>query len=227
MGFMVMAPGSATPARKSKLGVDELPRFSLLSLSSRIHKDTLRTAIIVIVPCAVLATGTWGGLGPAFLLAATIVLLIAIGTLWRSLLLVISASDAGVAGAVSIASARRFVEDGDEKRRSLEAIHDLVDAHTLGKLDDVDYAAAMAQSREEAKAIIRGEDRVVAPFRRAAETLAEDYLRKNMGSRPTEERDRVRPGASPSSCSACATSNDEDAVFCKKCGVRLPRNSSC
>ena len=102
----------------------------------------------------------------------------------------------------------------EEKRRVLRALKDLEQEHSLGKIDDRDYAELEAEYRARAKKVIREMDDALGPYRAKAEALVKTHLEKL----PKEE---AEDDAAPTACPECATKNDPDAAFCKKCGAEL------
>jgi ribosomal protein L40E len=120
----------------------------------------------------------------------------------------------------------------------LRALKDLELEHSVGKIDDQDYAEISGSYREQAKGILREMDVAVEPLRPKAEEIAATYLKKKgLGSRDNKRGKRAEPipTASPESdateapertrldCPRCTTSNEPDATFCKKCGAKLTR----
>ena len=191
------------------------------------HVPTLRRSLILLVLAIILGAGLSGGLPVAFLVAAALVLLTSIAFLWLSVRTLAAHSSE----LRPVDPAPSLADEGDEKRQALGAIRDLTDEHTLGKIDDEDYALAMARSREQAKNVLRDLARDAAPFREAAEDLASRYLQKHgvakvPGTRSaTTDRAGRRKDGTPAmrrSCSSCQTVNDGDASFCKRCGMRFP-----
>lgn len=101
----------------------------------------------------------------------------------------------------------------------LRALKDLDNEKALGKLDAEDHEALASTYRAELKDVLRQMDESLAPFRARAEALAASFLTKT---------DVAEPAASPVTkeparqlCAGCATSNEPDAQFCKKCGKGL------
>jgi len=165
-----------------------------------------------------------------FLLIAVVILMLSIAILWASIRTIttdlVDASRSAPLDDLDASSPAR----GEDKRLALAAIYDLADEHALGKIVDADYAVAMAHSRADAKMILRDLVQEGSSHRRSAEELARDHLRKHgfasPGQRVTSSQDISRPlvprsqRADPA-CASCATANDADAIFCKRCGARL------
>jgi hypothetical protein len=139
----------------------------------------------------------------------------------------------------------------ESKVRVLRALKDLETERAIGRIDDDDYEPLAAQYRQEAKALMREMDQNAAAGLAEAERIARDYLAKQgLGVPPSAAKDDTRKGrtsvtnepamevtaavsaasegtpGTPSErgrpvCSKCATANDADAAFCKKCGASL------
>jgi hypothetical protein len=168
------------------------------------------------------------GVGPGILVLAAGALVGVIGLLWASLRTL--GGDAPLAEGLVAASAMRekVSNAGERKRRVLRALKDLELEHSVGKIDDEDYAEISARYRDQAKAILREMDVEIEPLRSKAEALARTHMEKRgvLGSQPEAAVDKRAPESSGSSrveCAHCATSNEPDAAFCKKCRARLAR----
>jgi hypothetical protein len=203
---------------------DELERSLARTMSWALPGATVLGAILV---------GLLFGIGPAILVLAAGALVGVIGLLWASLRTL--GGDAPLAEGLATAVAmREDVRGGAEaKRRVLRALKDLDHEHSVGKIDDDDYALMSARYRDQAKEILRDMDVALEPLRARAEALARTHLaRKGVagsisgevpsGLKPLLE-DREVPAAPRVPCSKCATANEPDAEFCKKCGGRLAR----
>jgi hypothetical protein len=111
----------------------------------------------------------------------------------------------------------------ERKRMVLRALKDLELEHSVGKIDDDDYAEISGKYREQAKAILKELDVEVEPLRPKAEQIAAQFLKKKglssdatKSSTPSPATEVVTPRLE---CPRCSTSNDPDAAFCKKCGA--------
>jgi hypothetical protein len=99
-----------------------------------------------------------------------------------------------------------------DKMLTLRAIKDLEFDRAMGKLSQKDFDEMSARLRQRALALMK--------------QLDQDGVYRAVIERDLEERlkSRPKPGqpafARDAAC-ACGTINDADAVFCKKCGVRL------
>jgi ribosomal protein L40E len=189
-----------------------------------------------------IGVGVGFGVGPAILVLAAGALVSVIGLLWASLRTL--GGDAPLAeGLVTAAAMREDVSRlAERKRRVLRALKDLELEHSVGKIDDEDYAEISARYREQAKGLIREMDIEIEPLRPRAEAIARAHLEKRgvvtgkgvakdplvqdaqeedaaiaaSVSRPAPARERV-------ACAHCAASNEPDAEFCKKCRARISR----
>ena len=96
-----------------------------------------------------------------------------------------------------------------EKKALLKAIKEVEFDKAMKKIDDADADAQIAVYRNRAMEVIRDLE-VAAPKKYVDEVEAE--LKKRL----------EKAGGAPSGvCAGCATKNDADAEFCKKCGKRL------
>jgi hypothetical protein len=173
------------------------------------------------------------GVAPAILVLAAGALVGVIGLFWASLRTL--AGEAPLAeGLASAAAARENVDPiGQRKQRVLRALKDLELEHTVGKIDDEDYAEISTRYRDQAKAIFREMDLAIEPYRPQAEALVRAHLKKKAiaGGEASDAKGtplETAPDASLASparvdCASCGTSNERDAKFCKKCRARLDR----
>jgi ribosomal protein L40E len=190
---------------------------------------------------AAIGVGIGFGVGPAILVLAAGALVGVIALLWASVRTL--GGDAPLAEGLAAAAAMRgsVSHAGERKRRVLRALKDLELEHSVGKIDDADYAEISARYREQAKEILREMDVEVEPLRARAEEVARKHLEKRGVELSRDKAGRAPPAApvpdepregilagkvSPpgrASCARCETSNEPDAEFCKKCGARLAR----
>ena len=180
--------------------------------------------------------GAMVALGPALLVLAGGALFGTIAFFWASLRTL--GGEAPLAEGFERMSRRR-VESPDSaserKRTALRALKDLELEHSIGKIDDGDFAELSSHYRDEAKAILREMDRDISPLRARAEEIARSYLAKR-GALPEapsakETPEPSAPGptravepeapAPRQACRSCKVGNDLDAEFCKACGARL------
>jgi hypothetical protein len=107
-----------------------------------------------------------------------------------------------------------------EKTTLLQAIRDVRFEHDLGKISDADLERLDAQYRLRARTLLSELEAQLAPYR--------DRARALLGLTETGDAPVSVPAPmpvldslSPSLCASCSTTNDPDAVFCKKCGARM------
>jgi hypothetical protein len=168
-------------------------------------------------------------LGPAILVLAGGALFATIAFFWASLRTL--GGDAPLAEGFAQMTRRRIeASDGpsERKRTALRALKDLEFEHSIGKIDDADYAEISSLYRDRAKAILREMEENILPRRERAEQLARAYLAKH-GIAPASDdlmANKSPPLDTPERvprrrCEACKTTNEPDAIFCKGCGARL------
>jgi hypothetical protein len=128
----------------------------------------------------------------------------------------------------------------ERKRETLRALKDLEFEHSIGKIDDADFAELEARYRSTAKALMREIDAGLAPRRMQAETMVTAYLAKkklapSKEAAPRPEGVTLESLAEPApasgtsarlECVKCFVSNEPDAAFCKKCGSTLAEEKS-
>ncbi len=189
-------------------------RFAVVDLSSAALGLVVLTVIIG------LSVGFLFGVASALLAFVTGALLGAILLVWHSLRTL--AGDADVDPALDLAtSAAAPTALSERKRRALRALKDIEQEHSIGKLDDKDFATLDAEYRSQAKEVIREMDAALDPFREKAEALVRAHLEKRPKDTPV-----AAPPTTRNACPSCETINDDDATFCKKCGAKLTRESS-
>lgn len=174
--------------------------------------STIALALLGLTAAAALTMGLAAGTSAALLALVTGGLLGAILLVWHSLRTL--AGDAQVDPSLDlVVSGPAAVELRERKQRALRALKDLEQEHSVGKIDDDDFAALDGEYRARAKDVIREIDTTLEPFRAKAEALARSH------------RERLEKAATKKTpahaCSECGAKNDEDATFCKKCGVKL------
>ncbi len=190
-----------------------------------------------------LVVGFTTSLGPAILVLAAGALLGTISLLWASVRTL--GGDAPLPEDLEALAARRHGVDGlaEHKRRILRALKDLEHEYEVGKIEQADYDEIAAAYREQAKDVMRDMDADIEPLRERAEEIARQHLKKRGldgapdDAKEPEETDETQRPSDPSvpaagasdpgdasvrpECTKCATSNEPDAAFCKKCGATL------
>jgi hypothetical protein len=177
---------------------------------------------------AAIIVGWVASVGSAVLVLASGALLGAIALLWASVRTL--TGDAPLPTDLEALAAKHRDVDAlaENKRRVLMGLKDLQNEHALGKIDDADYEEIATRYREQAKAMMREMDLNVAPARIEAERIARDFLAaKGLGpGQGASASPKTGAGAKGGArerrtCVACATSNEPDAAFCKKCGSAM------
>lgn len=215
-------PAAERPAVAAELPArdgDEAERLLGRAVAAGLPLACIGTAILV---------GLVASVGSAVLVLASGALLGAIALLWASVRTL--TGDAPLPTDLeALAGQNRGVDAlSEHKRRVLLALKDLQSEHALGKIDDADYEEIAARYREQAKAVMREMDLNVAPAIAEAEQLAREYL-ATRGLGPTKEAVASPPQVGMTkadararrACASCATSNEPDAAFCKKCGSAM------
>jgi len=115
---------------------------------------------------------------------------------------------------VARATGRRKKELEREKQSLLKALKELEFDHEMGKISDADYQEIGGNYRARAVRVMRQLD--LAGGDVDYRSLVERDLKARAGAKPSEPAPRGKP-----KCASCATENDVDAEFCKKCGKKL------
>jgi hypothetical protein len=201
----------------------------------------------IVAVVSAIVVGSLASIGSGLLVLASGALLGAIALLWASVRTL--SGDAPLPADLEALAARTHDVDAldEDKRRVLRALKDLEGEHAIGKIDDADYELIAAQYRDRAKVLMREMDLNAAPGLAEAERVANEYLAKQgLGAPPPSKssgnggkgdtrrsRTSIEVGAPPASesretiarlrlaCPDCATSNEPDAAFCKKCGAAM------
>jgi hypothetical protein len=182
---------------------------------------------IAVVVGAVVAGGLQG-VAMAILVLAAGALVATIAIFWGSVRTLIGEAPLAAADAYAMSAPRA---EEEQKRAVLRALKDLEYERNVGKISDDDFRELTQKYRARAKDLLRQLDRDREPQRAAVEVL----VIKRLQSEGLVERDSAASNASeavaevailasasgvPFVCSACETTNDADAVFCKKCGMK-------
>jgi hypothetical protein len=167
------------------------------------------------------------GAGTALLVLAGGVLLGVVAILWASVRTLsgdsaITLEEAMALGAPSAAE--------EQKRAVLQALKDLDYERSMGKIAESDYEELLHRYRAEAKRLLRAVDEDLAPLRAKATAYLEEHLGQDSASKPDADVDTsksparaTKPTKKPKTvaCPGCQIENDDDALFCKKCGTKL------
>ncbi len=173
-----------------------------------------------------------------FVVAAGLCLSLVLLALWQSLRVLLvrepsALAPGGPRNAARVALLR-------EKQELLTAIRDVRSEHELGKVSDADFSQLEQRYRGRAREVLRALDEQIAPHRERARKLLQDALAAAPAAGASEAASQPaaapatgasipavapspasEPAASRTACPQCATRNEPDAVFCKKCGLRL------
>ena len=198
---------------------------------------------VVTVTFALFAAFTVGA--PMAILVLTAGMLLGVIALFWASLRILS-GDAPLSPELEALDATAHAVDALASRRKMlvRALKDLDNERALGKLDDEDYEQISTTYRNELKDVLRRIDASLEPHRPKAESAARDYLVRaglaeggDRGAPAPKESEPVvedededededdaeakDPADVRVKCHACATSNEPDATFCKKCGASL------
>jgi len=112
--------------------------------------------------------------------------------------------------------ARRALER--EKMLVLRSIKELEFDRAMGKLSPKDFDEMSVRLRARALALMKQLDEGDAGYREVIERELRARLAAGKG-----DTQRFQPAEKPGTvqCPHCATTNDQDAAFCKRCGVKL------
>lgn len=158
-----------------------------------------------------------------FIALAAVALLLTLIWLWQSLRLafVHAISDDAPTTTVSFERSALLAE----KKALLLALKDLEAERDSGKLSQEDFVELNDQYRTRARAALRKLDALLAPHRADAKALLQNAVAEGAQLAVSSETKTAAADGGVSlqsnACSACSTANDTDAVFCKKCGMRL------
>jgi hypothetical protein len=111
-----------------------------------------------------------------------------------------------------------------EKDELLAAIRELRFEHDLGKVSEADFQRLDQRYRGRAREVLRLLDEQLAPHRPRARALLEQAL-GGAAAPPAAAPEEPTAKESGNTCAKCATRNDADAAFCKKCGTALAAES--
>jgi hypothetical protein len=155
------------------------------------------------------------GAGTGLLVLAGGVLLGVVAILWASVRTLsgdspITLEEAMALGAPSAAE--------EQKRAVLQALKDLEYERSMGKIAEADYEELLHRYRTEAKRLLRAVDEDLAPLRAKATAYLSAHLGQDSTSKP-----ETKPAKKPKTvaCPSCQIENDDDALFCKKCGTKF------
>lgn len=111
----------------------------------------------------------------------------------------------------------------DEKIALLRSIKDLEFEHGVGKITDADFQELDAKYRARAKSVLKELDTDLGVYRERAYAMIDERLK---AAPATTAKANTTDVPSVLTCAGCGTSNDNDSVFCKKCGARVQSEES-
>lgn len=117
-----------------------------------------------------------------------------------------------------VATGRRRKELEREKAALLKALKELEFDHEMNKVSDADFAEIGGVYRGRAIRVIRQLDETKVDYA----ALIEEEIAKMRGSKKSAAP--IEAVKLATTCPECATANDADAVFCKKCAHKLARS---
>ncbi len=142
---------------------------------------------------------------------------------------------------LAIATGRRRKELEREKQALLKALKELEFDHEMRKVSDADFTEISGAYRARAIRVMRLLDDRQVDYASLVEEELQRHKRKSGRARPTSSTTQPagsnvsigvdaatpqpsaeeRPKTATNGCPSCATANDRDAVYCKKCATRL------
>ncbi|MFW6051945.1 MAG: zinc ribbon domain-containing protein [Myxococcota bacterium] len=156
-----------------------------------------------------------------------------LAALWQSLRAAFGVASTDQARGVTESEERASLLD--EKAALLRSLRDLELDHDSGKISDADFERLEGQLRNRARHVLTMLDEEVRAHRPRARALVEEALAAEglraapAAPEPEGEGSPAEAGATEKAgsdvvgrpCPDCGTRNDDDAVFCKKCGSRV------
>jgi hypothetical protein len=152
-----------------------------------------------------------------FIVFGACALVLTLFWLWQSLRHTLAHVDDAQVALETSSSARAALLT--EKKSLLMALKDLEAERDTGKLSEADFAELNVRYRARARTVLKALEAQIAPHRDVAKSLLTDAAQA--ASAPTAQAPIAASVAAPHACPSCATVNDPDAAFCKKCGSKL------
>ncbi len=188
-------------------GRDELAR----------HVPWIGVALVVAVaiPVGILRGAPSVVLWLAFTALASAVLLF-----WEALRTALDPTSAG--DAMDIDDEGVPAELETRKKAALQALRDIEFERSIGRLSEDDFKGLEVKYRDEARAAMRAIDEGLGPWLARAEALLKT-VESPVEAAPAEAMPEPVAAAPRRDvvCAQCEAPNDDDAVFCKKCGARV------
>ena len=195
-----------------------------MSWMSSTSRKLVYPAVVLALAAGVGGYGLWNGgrTSVPFLVMATLALGWVVWLAFRAAQAL--TKDAPVAEAGAVVTGKRRKELEREKQALLKALKELDFDHQMGKVSDKDFADISSTYRARAIRVMRQLDDAGRDYEAMiAKEVAERAKKSTVDSPPSTA---VAPAADPTRCPKCATKNDSDAEFCKKCGGKLVREAS-
>jgi len=120
----------------------------------------------------------------------------------------------------------------EQKKQILTAIKELDFDRAMNKIDVGDFETLRARYERDALQVLKAIDEEFEGWRNAAETLAGKQAKPSQAAptapaAPAAAPEETRTESEARHCPSCKEPNAFDAVFCKKCGSRLPGPKVC
>lgn len=109
----------------------------------------------------------------------------------------------------------------ERKAAVLRALKDLELEHSLGNITREDFLDLGERHRDEARRLLLELEEQREPAERRVEDLILKRLSPVQAGNPAPGPEAAPVAATSRHCGACATENDADAEFCKRCGTKL------
>jgi hypothetical protein len=130
-------------------------------------------------------------------------------------------SDQGPAPSESLSNRERSVLER-EKALTLRSLKDLEFDRAMGKLSQKDFDEMGGRLRARALSLMKQLDHGGSGYQAIIEReLSARLAHRGSTSPPASGSEKVQPATAIARACACGTTNDPDAVFCKRCGTKL------
>ena len=198
-----------------------------MSWMSSTSRRLIYPAVVVVTAAVVGGWAAWAGgrSSVAFLVGATLAMGWVVWLAFRAAQALVKDAPVREAGEVVTGGRRKELER--EKQSLLKALKELDFDHQMGKVSDKDFADIGSTYRARAIRVMRQLDDAGRDYEAMIEKeVAERAARETGDRQPATGNRQPTAAADPAKCGKCATKNDVDAEFCKKCGNKLVREAS-